>query len=315
MFQSIDVVVPVFSLKKIQVDRLINSLLNQEIPTVKKAYLFVIVNPVKLSEQDEWIKTLKSIVKSEIWTLTPLFLEMAGVNSARQMGLNAGRSDITFFFDDDVVLDEKTILAQHLEFHEEHPEFFACGGYYKSFKNVGLFQKVYLSRQNRWLNESFLDQQKLSVGYLLGGHFSIKRSLFPSTELVFDTQIVFGASETEFFLKACRFKLKLGLQKWHVTHELTDRPLRLLQKTFLQGRGKKYIESKGLFFQPLYRSTVSSSSVLENLITWLFDLTISWGYHSYDRNYAEFFKIHLKKAWLQIGYQRQRLINYLRSDL
>ena len=121
-------------------------------------------------------------------------------------------SEISFFFDDDIVLNDKNILAEHLAFHQKHIDHFACGGFYKSNSDSGLFSKIYLIRQQHWLSEAYLDTQKQSVGYLLGGHFSIKRKLLQQFGLSFDAKIKFGSSETEFFLAAGVKKLKLSLR-------------------------------------------------------------------------------------------------------
>ncbi len=142
----------------------------------------------------------------------------------------------------------------------------------------------------QWLYESYLDHFKLSAGYLLGGHFSIKRNLLNRAELSFDTAITFGSSETDFFLTARQKGLILNLKKWPVSHVLLDSPLRLIQKVYLQGRGKKYIEKKGLFFRPTYRSTMAIKGPSESLIAFLYDLAFSWGYFSLDRQYADFLK-------------------------
>ncbi len=315
MFQNVDIVIPVYALKPFQVDRLVDSILKQDVGSVEKINLFLVINPARSEQFTEWQNQILSNFQKNPWSFKIIYSEMAGVNRARQLGVNEGLSEIVFFFDDDVILEDKDILKNHLEFHKNNPETFACGGYYTTDTRHGVFSKLYLLRQKHWLNESFLDQQKKLVGYLIGGHFSIKRSLLQKAGISFDVNIKFGSSETDFFQSACAKNLKLSLQKWTVTHDLQDGPLRLLQKTYLQGRGKSYIEKKGLNFQPIYRSMIVTNLFSEKIVALLYDLVFSWGYYAFNHQYGLFFKSYLKKILLQLNYSRQKLVNYLRRDL
>lgn len=315
MYQNIDIVIPVYAKKNLQVDSLVKSILNQDLGTIDKVNIFIVFNPVRSEQSIKWQKKIPLFHDQEKFSLKLIFCEDAGVNNARQIGVDHGQSNIIFFFDDDVILDKKNILKNHADFHIKNSEVFACGGYYSTDSHQGIFSNLYSQRQKQWLDEAFLDPQKIYAGYLIGGHFSVKRKLMQNNNLKFDVNIKFGSSETDFFLSACSMKQKLVLQRWSVKHALQDGPLRLLRKTYLQGRGKKMIENKGHFYKTIYRSILVHNRLLEKMIALLYDFTFSFGYYSLDHQYGLFLKESLQKFYLEMNYARQKLINYLRTDL
>lgn len=316
MLQKIEIVIPVLKTKKSDLNRLLSSILNQSPLNYSNINILVVLNPAYAAEALQFESNLKSVLKfPDFISLTVFPSESRGVNAARQLGLQHCTSEIVFFFDDDVVLNDSTLTANHVEQHLKNTGLFAIGGSYHNDEIKTQFALVYLRRQIRWINEAYTDSSRTGVAYLLGGHFSIKRSLLQTANLGFDKSILFGSSETEFFMSARSKGLKLQLFKFSVQHHIIDGSLRLMQKTFLQGRGKRYIESKNLLFQPIYKSIVINCSVFESVVERIFEFCFFLGYYSFDGNYSGFFKMHFQKINLAFKHQKQKVINSIRSGL
>jgi glycosyltransferase involved in cell wall biosynthesis len=316
MHQKIDILIPVLNSKKNKLIPLLNSIAAQESNLFQIANIVIILNPAVPVDgfklRDQVADCNLNGKKFHLDILTTLDM---GVNVARQLGLNNTAGSLVFFFDDDVVLDDPLLIQHHILNHTVDPSLFAVGGFYSQGRHRGHFSRIYIQRQIQWLNEGFSDRTKTKSDYLIGGHFSIKRKILEDTKLDFDTRIKFGSSETEFFLAARRAGLKLRLIKKSVRHEIIDSPWKLIFKSFQQGFGKRYIESKGLVHRPVFRSIIAKRPINESIVDMIFDMAFSWGYFSFDRNYLGFVSFHLKKFSLHLKYQKQKCINYLKIGL
>lgn len=315
MQPKIDIIVPVLFSKRGHLTTLVSSIGLQNLNGIDSVAITFVVNPARPPDVIELSNQLTTILKEKPkFKIQMMTIKNSGVNSARQLGLDSTSGSLVFFFDDDVQIADPNLIQIHFANHSTNPDIFAVGGYYSLPKNARLFSEMYLNRQIQWLNESYTDFSKSRSNYLIGGHFSIKRSLLQKHQIEFDTNIKFGSSETDFFLSARQKGLELVLIKNSVTHDIEDSPLSLILKVYNQGSGKRYIESKGLAFSPKFRSIVQPHSRSARLIHSLFQVSFSWGYFAFDRNYAGFFKFYGNQFTLFLKYQKQKWINYLRND-
>lgn len=315
MQKKIDLIVPVLFSKAVNLVPLINSICNQNTDLIDTATITLVINPANQKTVAQISEQLKECTHGKPrFHLNVIGTEKTGVNSARQLGIENTFGSLIFFFDDDVILSDPKLIANHMENHLINPSVFAVGGYYDAPEKNGLLSRTYHNRQIQWLNESYTDSTKTKSNYLIGGHFSIKRSLLKNHNLEFDSKIKFGSSETDFFLSARQKGLELLLIKNSVDHILKDSAISLLIKTYKQGAGKRYIENKGLVFTPLFRSISQPKNRTEKIVHSLFEISFSWGYYLFDRNYAGFFNFYAHQLLLFLKYQKQKWINYLRSD-
>lgn len=315
MQPKIDLIIPVLFSKRGHLAALVRSIGLQNLDGIDSVTITFVINPARPTDVIDLSNQLRAIVKEKPqFQIQMMTLEKPGVNSARQLGLDSTTGAFVFFFDDDVQIANPNLIQTHIAHHTNTPDIFAVGGYYSSPQSSRLFAELYLNRQIQWLNESYTDFSKTRSNYLIGGHFSVKRSLLQKHQIKFDTQIVFGSSETDFFLSARQKGLELMLIKNSVLHTIKDSPFNLILKVYKQGSGKRYIETKGLSFSPKFRSIQQPHSRSARLIHSLFQASFSWGYFAFDRNYAGFFKFYGNHFTLFLKYQKQKWINYLRND-
>lgn len=135
---------------------------------------------------------------------------------------------------------EDTFLQKHSDLHNAFPEVSCIGGIY-NYSGQAIRDLTYNYIQTRWLLQG---QKGLFNSYLIGGNFSCKRSSLGDEK--FDPKIVYGGSETEFFLrmsekKNLKYKLFLDLPILHNTHLGT---FEFCKKAFKQGVGSRYLRQK-----------------------------------------------------------------------
>lgn len=216
-----------------------------------------------------------------------------GVNSARNAGLLGAKTDIVLFLDDDCVIQDSDFLGRHLEFHRTHPEAFAAGGDYLVRKNAGFLESVYVSSQREWLlsGRNPITQE---AQFLLGGNFSLKRDLAMKSRLLFDEAIVYGGSETEFFVHAKNLGLKCFYINASISHDCQMSLVEYLRKAYKQGQGKAYREIKwgselcrSIYINPRPASVTSLASrrgLLQKLQNFIFQR----GYRNQYQRRAQF---------------------------
>ncbi|HRO68217.1 MAG TPA: hypothetical protein PL182_11680, partial [Pseudobdellovibrionaceae bacterium] len=103
-------------------------------------------------------------------------------------GVEAARSPLLIFLDDDCWLENPRFLQRHWELHQENPDVMGFGGFYDLYPPKTLWGEIYNGNQNRWLQEHRLPLN--FCVHLLGGNSSYKRSVFD--RLSFDTELIFG---------------------------------------------------------------------------------------------------------------------------
>ena len=107
----------------------------------------------------------------------------------------------------------------------------------------------------------------------------------------------------------------MHLIKSSVEHDIKDSFFRLGMKSYLQGRGKKYIETKNLFFRPIYKSIVLKQSFGKDFAESVFEFLFFLGYYSYDKNYRGLVGMYFQRLKLFLSHQKQKTINFIRNDL
>lgn len=174
-----------------------------------------------------------------------------GVNHARNFGLKEAQYKYSYFLDSDcLVNDPEFFVSLHKELVGLKNDKCFVGGPYRLSLNFNLFDQSYFQIQKKWLASGILDSDNCSA-FLLGGNFGgLTQELHKH---LFDPQIVFGGSETEFFLRLhrigyiCHFRPQLAIQ------HMTSMSLKsLLSKAYKQGRGAAYIQAKSLGFKSQY---------------------------------------------------------------
>lgn len=214
----------------------------QQIPCPVDYEILVVANL-----EDLEVKTLVSEFSQARYLSTGL----VGVNHARNLGLQQARFEFSYFFDDDCVLVDSDFFSCLLtEFQTMAQTKSFVGGPYLLKPNSGVCDQAYFQIQQQWLQLGLLDATG-RCAFLLGGNFG-GRTLEMRKHL-FDPMIVFGGSETEFFLRlyrigfVCRYSTKL-----RVLHQTSLTAKKLMIKAYKQGRGAAYLRRHSLDFQSNY---------------------------------------------------------------
>lgn len=174
-----------------------------------------------------------------------------GVNHARNLGIQHAKYEFIYFFDDDCWVKDPdffVLLYKELQSFENKKCF--VGGPYQLSPTANVFDQAYFQIQKRWLASGLLDSDNRCV-FLLGGNFG--GFTLEMRKHLLDPQIIFGGSETEFFLRLhrigynCYFRPRLAVQ-----HQTSMGLMSLISKAYKQGRGAAYIRAKSLGFQSHY---------------------------------------------------------------
>ncbi len=172
-----------------------------------------------------------------------VFRTTTGVNAARNKGLKNAEANIVLFIDDDCVLLGPGFIQKHIDFHQNNSLAFAAGGQYLVGSNANYIEREYVLAQRAWLCRGQVSGSQ-EVRFLLGGNLSIKKEVASKNNIFFDEKIVYGGSETEFFVQA----LRLGLMSFRIeadlSHDCKMNFAEYCRKAFRQGRGKAYREKK-----------------------------------------------------------------------
>jgi glycosyltransferase involved in cell wall biosynthesis len=155
-----------------------------------------------------------------------------GVNHARNAGLEKAQGDLVFFLDDDCWILSKDFFNEHTRAHTQNPWVLAVGGFYQN-ENPSELCQAYADIQKEWLESNLLHASG-ECTTLLGGHFSLKRSLLK--EARFDASIIYGGAETEFFFRLRQQGHRYLLIPLAVGHDPHLHIFSFLRKAYLQGR-------------------------------------------------------------------------------
>jgi hypothetical protein len=130
---------------------------------------------------------------------------------------------------------------------------------------------------------------------LIGGHFSIKKSICVERGLTFNEEIIYGGSELEFFLKAHQQKLKMRLFDWVVLHCPKINFLSLSRKIFKQGKGKAIAERQGYSEQKIAgleaEDFIENNGVIFTYFVYFFQIIFWVGFYHEKRRYFSLLKL------------------------
>lgn len=175
-----------------------------------------------------------------------------GVNKARNLGLKIAKYDYVYFFDDDCLIEDLNFFSKLRDRAltlKGKNQF--IGGYYGIQYKASLVARSYIEIQNQWLRRGRVNAK--NSAYLIGGNCGGSRQSF--MDLLFDEEIAFGGSETEFFLRALSKGGEMFLfEDLIIIHNTSLNFSQLIKKAMRQSAGLVYLERKGLSYKPCYYS-------------------------------------------------------------
>jgi glycosyltransferase involved in cell wall biosynthesis len=204
--------------------------------------VIIVLNGVSNTQFDDFKRSADSF--SVPVTVCRIFER--GVNRARNLGLDRAEHETVLFLDDDCELMQEGTLKAHLKFHDRFKNIFAVGGGYRLKDSSGLFDDIYNYIQMNWfISGQGTERDGIAdANYLLGGNFSLKKSMALSHHLRFDPGIVYGGSELDFFKQATKAGLKLAAIDLDVLHNTHETFFSVGKKVLKQGKGKRLIDLK-----------------------------------------------------------------------
>jgi glycosyltransferase involved in cell wall biosynthesis len=204
------------------------------LPDINRAEILIVLNP----PSDKLQKLLDQFSTLNI----KLHTSPLGVNQARNVGTKEASGKYIIFLDDDCAIRDPLFLSHHRMAHENNPWAFAVGGFYKNLDRSPIAQ-AYDEIQREWLlKNQFRPNGECQM--LLGGHFSIKWS--PNIPL-FDSQIIYGGTETEYFFRLAKMGYRFKLIDLEVEHSPHLTRSILAKKAILQARTHLRLVREGLF--------------------------------------------------------------------
>jgi glycosyltransferase involved in cell wall biosynthesis len=205
-----------------------------------------------------------------------------GANRARNLGVKSSKYDFVYFFDDDCVLESPNYfldLNTHIKKLDE--EIFLIGGSYTLPTSSTIPSRAYHQIQMNWLKDGKLNNRSGNA-YLIGGNCGGVKEIF--NKYPFDEFLLFGGTETEFFLKAYSKGFKIFyIEQLKVIHKTNLSLFQLCKKAALQAKGRAYLDSKKLFFNPIYSSLIFRSSdapIAKSLFAYKFCFKTFYSFYS-----------------------------------
>lgn len=275
MKNSISIIIP--SLGKINnIKKILDSIYQQNF-NLDAVEVIIVLNGFVSKDDMAVIHNLK--FKYKYFNIIIDSIRRAGVNAARNCGLQLSQNQILLFLDDDCELIDKHFLKKHLDFHQLNLNIFAYGGDYRLPQVVNRWDRIYNQIQQSWLASGCIKECYYS--HLLGGNFSIKKSMLIEYNIKFDEDLIYGGTELEFFYH-CRLKnLTLIKNELDVLHNTNESIFSLFAKLYKQGRGTAYIHKKfpNKKNQNFKKHTMP---IIFNYIFWL-------GYYNFQKKYLHIF--------------------------
>jgi glycosyltransferase involved in cell wall biosynthesis len=276
MIKTISIVIPSLGATD-NLKRVVDSIRAQDIAS-ENIEVLIVLNGVAESAAVQ----LRILFGSCAFPLVVETLPEKNVNKARNRGIELAQNEVLLFLDDDCALPGRHFLTQHLNSHARKVDVFALGGGYALPGGAGFLDHIYNYLQMRWLTLGSLSG---SAQFLLGGNFSVKKSMLTAAALRFDETIAYGGSEFEFFVKAHRKGLKMEADLPEVLHHTRESLKGLTRKNYLQGRGAAIIDRKYPDRNPVGGSSITdpAQSFISNVL-FLYLNYIFWaGYHAHER--------------------------------
>ncbi len=169
-----------------------------------------------------------------------------GVNKARNCGLKKTQAKICLLIDDDCLIDDPHYFKKVIKAHNTYPEAIAIGGIYQSPQQALAIDKAYCIAATSW-------QEPLNYGdnrssRLVGGNVSYKTAMIQDHQLLFNENLFFGGTESEFHYRLLTKGFELRLLPQLVISHFTQLDFNsFVRKAFHQARGyTKYSIDAGL---------------------------------------------------------------------
>ena len=163
-----------------------------------------------------------------------------GVNFARNKGLEKANGEIVLFLDDDMILENDLFLSSHVAAHAANPQVAAVGGPYRLTGTSTVWDRAYHKIADEWLRRHTTTGSQTTQ--LLGGNFSLKKSVLARNELSFDEVIGFGGAETGLCRRlAIAGEKLLFIEDLVINHAPQMSRSRFFQKAYLQGAGARWL--------------------------------------------------------------------------
>jgi glycosyltransferase involved in cell wall biosynthesis len=203
------------------------------------------------------------------------FSGQLGVNKARNLGIQKAKYSFLYFFDDDCVVQDLQFfkkLGQKVAHLNE--DLFCVGGGYTLPARSTYLQKAYQQVQMNWLKSGRLNSRNGNA-FLLGGNCGGCKEIFDDVQ--FDESIIYGGSETDFFLRA----YQKGYKIFYFSDLLVEHVCEMKISTFIkkcksQAIGHINMKKKGLSFQPLFFQPDLINGFWEKWYILLFGFFKSW---------------------------------------
>lgn len=223
-------------------------------------------------------------------------LKFPGVNRSRNHGLRKAKYDFVFFVDDDCELDDPFLLKKHFSLHQKDTSLFAVGGLYVLGEKAGLFSRLYQEIQMLWLHQGLISDSGLrETQYLIGGHFSVKKSLCQIQDIYFNEDIVYGGSELSFFAKARHKNLQLELHDFSILHHTNESFFSLNRKIFKQGQGQAISELESVQLSQTPMQVKLGRNQVESFFYHYYSLLFWFGYFYQKKQIWQFALFILRK--------------------
>jgi len=159
-----------------------------------------------------------------------------GVNKARNYGLKNALAEYCLLIDDDCLIEDSYYLKKVIKAHTTYPNALAIGGLYQSPQQAFAIDKAYCIAASSW-------QEPLNYGdsfssRLVGGNVSYKTRVMQDNKLLFNENLFFGGTESEFHYRLMQngYELRL-LPQLLVTHFTQLDFNSFVRKAFYQARG------------------------------------------------------------------------------
>lgn len=274
----------------------------------EKFEILVIFNGPRFSSIPQNLLSLRDSFLADL-DIEYYSLHEKGANRGRNEGIRHAKSEVLLFLDDDCLLQQSFFLQQHIEFHKENAEVFSYGGGYVLNDSATFFEKIYNVLQMRWFISGRIGgEMSRQTQYLLGGNFSVKKSLMTAKEILFDESIVYGGTEHEFFKKANQIGLKMQSNDLDVIHVAGVHFIDLNRKILKQGRGKAIIDSKFSSVNSENSAEYRADSLIVRAFLIYFNYVFWFGYYAYSRQYFSFIKKLISDFLGKLNFFRFRLV-------
>lgn len=251
---------------------------------------------------------LKKLIARYHLNIRLVFSQEKGVNHARNLGIQESQSEILLFVDDDCWFNDHLLLAKHIQFHQKNSQFFAIGGRYSLDVDAGFIDSCYHDIQMKWLSEGIVDSYTGQTHYLIGGHFSVKKSQLLQGNILFDSNIKYGGSEVSLFLQANKLGCLSKLENIYLIHSPNLNMLQVMRKLFRQGQGKYYLEQNYGKIEQSYSDRLRYSFLKDTFIDFL-NKVFWFGYYKKKGHVIQFFFHILKETYQKLNQKRFELIN------